>query len=177
VITDVPPRVRVDEDLLRLLYADHAAALLGFVTRLTGSDMALAEDIVQETLLRAWRHPEALDPARGPIRPWLYTVARRLVIDEYRAQRSRPREVGDIELVDVSAPDDIERALAGWVVADALASLSAAHREVLVETYYLGASVQEAATRLGVPAGTVKSRAYYALRELRLRLEEQGMTL
>jgi RNA polymerase sigma-70 factor, ECF subfamily len=173
---DVPPRFRVDEDLLRLLYADHAAALLGFVTRLTGSDMALAEDIVQETLLRAWRHPEALDPARGPIRAWLYTVARRLVIDAYRAQRSRPREVSDIELVDVPAPDDLERALAGWVVADALASLSAAHREVLVETFYRLASVQEAAARLGVPAGTVKSRAYYALRELRLRLEEQGMT-
>ena len=50
--------MRADEDLL---YADHAAALLGFVTRLTGSDMALAEDIVQETLLRAWRHPESLD--------------------------------------------------------------------------------------------------------------------
>lgn len=167
----------MDDDLLRLLYADHAAALLGFVTRLTGSDMALAEDIVQETLLRAWRHPEALDPARGPIRPWLYAVARRLVVDAYRAQTSRPHEVSDIELVDVSAPDDIERALVGWVVADALASLSVEHREVLVETYYRGASVQEAANRLGVPAGTVKSRAYYALRELRLRFEEQGMTL
>jgi RNA polymerase sigma-70 factor, ECF subfamily len=162
---------------LRSLYDDHAAALLGFVTRLTGRDIALAEDIVQETLLSAWRHPEALDPARGPIRPWLYTVARRLVIDAYRAQASRPREVGDLELVDAAAADDIERAIEGWVVAEALASLSAAHREVLVETYYRGASVQEAAVILGIPPGTVKSRAYYALRELRLRLEEQGMTL
>lgn len=170
------PKIRVDEDLLRLLYADHASALLGFVNRLTSRDTALAEDIVQETLLRAWRHPEALDPSRGPIRPWLYTVARRLVIDEYRAQKSRPRQVCDIDLVDVSAPDDIDRALEGWVVAEALASLTAAHREVLVETYYRGASVQEAATRLGVPEGTVKSRAYYALHELRLRLQEQGMT-
>ena len=76
--------MRVEEDLLRFLYADHAAALLGFVSRLTGSDMALAEDVVQETLLRAWRHPEALDPARGPIRPWLRTIAGRLVIDQYR---------------------------------------------------------------------------------------------
>jgi RNA polymerase sigma-70 factor (ECF subfamily) len=173
----VAPKVRNDERLLRLLYADHAAPLLGFVTRLTGSDVALAEDIVQETLLRAWRHPEVLDPARGPIRPWLFTVARRLVIDAHRAQQARPREVRDLELVDVTAPDDIERAIEGWVVAEALASLSAAHRDVLVETYYRGASVQEAATTLGVPPGTVKSRAYYALRELRLRLEEQGMTL
>ena len=173
----VAPRIRTDEELLRLLYAEHAPALLGFVNRLTGTDRQLAEDIVQETLLRAWRHPEALDPERGPIRPWLFTVARRLVIDAHRAQSSRPREVGDIELVDVSAPDDIQRAIESWIVAEALASLSAAHREVLVETYYRGASVQEAATRLGVPAGTIKSRAYYALRELRLRLEEQGMTL
>ena len=84
--------------------------------------------------------------------------------------------MSDIDLVDVSAPDDIDRALEGWVVADALASLSAEHREVLVETYYRGASVKETSTRLGVPAGTVKSRAYYALHELRLRLEEQGVT-
>ena len=171
------PRVRNDERVLRLLYADHAPALLGFVTRLTGSDHALAEDIVQETLLRAWRHPDVLDPSHGPIRPWLFTVARRLVVDAHRAKQARPSEVHGVELVDVSAPDDIERAIEGWVVAEALASLSVTHREVLVETYYRGASVKEAAATLGVPAGTVKSRAHYALRELRLRLQEQGMTL
>ena len=61
-----------------------------------------------------------------------------------------------------------------WQVADALASLSADHRTVLLETYYRGRTVTEAATTLGIPVGTVKSRSYYALRALRLALEERG---
>ena len=59
-------------------------------------------------------------------------------------------------------------------MADALAALSPEHREVLVEIYYRGRSVAEAAETIGVPPGTVKSRTYYALRSLRLRLEERG---
>ena len=78
--------VPADEAALRRLWDDHAGPLLGFVLRLTGGDRGRAEDVVQETLLQAWRHPEALDPARGPIRPWLLTVARRVVIDQYRAR-------------------------------------------------------------------------------------------
>ena len=59
--------------------------------RLTGGDRGRAEDVVQETMLRAWRHPEALDPARGEIRPWLFTVARRIAIDAHRAALVRRR--------------------------------------------------------------------------------------
>ena len=84
--------------------------------------------------------------------------------------------MGDVALETVPAPDEIDRAVQAWAVADALASLSQEHRQVLLETYYRGASVAEAAARLGVPPGTVKSRAYYALRELRLRLQESGVT-
>lgn len=165
-----------EETLIRALYDEHAGPLLGFATRLTGGDVGLAEDVVQETLLRAWRNLAALDPARGPLRPWLFTVARRVVIDQVRARSARPREVGDVALDTVPAPDEIDRAVQAWAIADALASLSQEHRQVLLETYYRGASVAEAAARLGVPPGTVKSRAYYALRELRLRLQESGVT-
>lgn len=172
---DVPSRSRTDDELLRQLYEAHGAALLGFARRLTAGDDALAQDIVQETLLRAWRHPEALEQSRGAVRPWLYTVARRLAVDAHRARSVRPHEVGDDALRSVAAPDAIDRAVESWVVAEAIASLRPAHREVLVETYYRGASVREAADRLGIPVGTVKSRAYYALRQLRLLLEEQGI--
>jgi RNA polymerase sigma-70 factor (ECF subfamily) len=164
------------EELLRALCDEHAPALLAFVTRLTDGDRGRAEEIVQETLIRAWRHPTALDPVRGPARPWLFTVARRLVIDQHRARRARVREVDMALAIALPVSDGIDDAMQAWLVADALASLSEHHRAVLVETYYRGRSVSEAATALGIPPGTVKSRSYYALRALRLALEERGVT-
>src|SRR4051794_41401116 len=86
--------VAADEEALRRLWDEHAGPVFGFVLRLTGGDRGRAEDVVQETLLQAWRHPEALDPARGSARPWLMTVARRLVIDQWRGRPSRPGEGG-----------------------------------------------------------------------------------
>ena len=59
-----------EEAPLRLLYEQHAGALLSYALRLTGGDRGRAEDVVQETLLRAWRHPQALDPERGPGLGW-----------------------------------------------------------------------------------------------------------
>jgi RNA polymerase sigma-70 factor, ECF subfamily len=165
-----------DEAALRRLWEEHAGALLAVVLRLTGGDRGRAEDVVQETLLQAWRHPEALDPARGPIRPWLMTVARRLVVDQWRARQARPDEVGDDALAVVAAGDGVDEALDRWLVADALATLTHEHREALVHTYYAGRTVTEAAVVLGIPIGTVKSRVFYALRALRLALEERGVT-
>jgi RNA polymerase sigma-70 factor (ECF subfamily) len=168
---------QVEEDTLRALYQAHAGPLLAYALRLTDGDRGRAEDVVQETLVRAWRHPEALDESRGPVRSWLFTVARNVAVDAHRARRARPTEVSDAVLATVPAGDEIERALESWLVADALATLTPDHRAVIVETYYRGRSVADAATVLGVPAGTVKSRAHYALRALRLALEERGVTL
>ncbi len=75
---------------------------------------------------------------------------------------------------ELPAADELDRAVQQWQVADALASLSAQHRAVLLETYYRGRSIAEASATLGIPAGTVKSRSYYALRALRLALQERG---
>lgn len=164
-----------DEALVRALYAEHAGPLLSFALRLT-RDRSHAEDIVQETLLRAWRHPEAISSDHDSLRPWLFTVARNLAVDRHRARRARPPEVGADALVGLAADDDLDRAMQAWQVAAAVATLSEEHRSVLVETYYRGRSVAGAAATLGVPAGTVKSRTYYALRALRLALEERGVT-
>jgi RNA polymerase sigma-70 factor (ECF subfamily) len=167
---------RVDEETLVRLYDEHAGPLLAFALRLTGGDRARAEDVVQETLLRAWRHPEAFAGDDSSPRAWLRTVARNVVFDDYRARQVRPREVGGAALEAVEPQDDgIDRALEAWVVAEALESLTTAHREVLVETFYLGRSVAEASAALGVPAGTVKSRTFYALRALRSALAERGV--
>jgi RNA polymerase sigma-70 factor (ECF subfamily) len=164
-----------DEETLRRLWDEHAGPLLGFVLRLTGGDRGRAEDVVQETMLQAWRHPEALDPARGPLRPWLLTVARRVAIDQHRARQARPSEVGDDGLAALAVDDGIDAALDRWLITDALGTLTPEHREALVHTYYAGRTVTEAAVVLGIPPGTVKSRVFYALRALRLALEERGV--
>jgi len=165
----------LEDATLRELHDTHAPALLAYARRLCGGDEGRAQDVVQETLLRAWQHPEALDPARGPARAWLFTVARNIAFDAHRARVARPPEVGAGPLAALAADDDLDRALDGWLVADALGTLTPHHRAVLVETFYRGRSVAEAAAVLGVPAGTVKSRAYYALRALRVALAERGV--
>lgn len=150
-------------------------ALWRFALTQTGGDRARAEDVVQETLIRAWR--SAPDPARsyGATRAWLYTVARHLVIDDWRTGRSRREVLSGDTLDQTSVDDETERALESWLIADALRQLTDAHREVLVECYYGGLSTAEAAKRLDIPEGTVKSRTHYALRALRLVLEEMGV--
>src|SRR3954470_6065380 len=165
-----------EDSALRVLYEQHAGPLLSYALRLTAGDRGRSEDIVQETLLRAWRHPQALDPERGPVRSWLFTVARNVAVDAHRARKSRPNEVGDEALAVVPAVDEIEQALDSWLIADAMSALSPDHRAVIVETYYRGRSVAEAAAVLGIPPGTVKSRTFYALRALRLSLQERGVT-
>lgn len=161
--------------LMQALHEEHAAALWGYCVRLTGNDRARAEDVVQETLLRAWRSSAVLDGSRGSVRAWLFTVARNIVVDEWRSRRSHP-EVTVAEPPDsAGVGDGTDQLLLSWVVAEALSKLSPEHRAVLVECYYRGRSVADASQRLGVPEGTVKSRTHYALRALRLALEEMGV--
>src|ERR1017187_9698726 len=85
----VPAGRGSDEALVRALYSEHAAPLLRYALHLTSGDQQRAEDIVQETLLRAWLHPEAI--ADRPARPWLFAVARNLAVAAFRARRPRPR--------------------------------------------------------------------------------------
>jgi RNA polymerase sigma-70 factor, ECF subfamily len=167
---------RAREGSLRALYDDHAPVLLGYALRLTDGDRSRAEDIVQETLLRAWRNLDRLDEDAGPVRPWLFTVAHHLAIDAHRARRARPPEVGEEALATVAELDQVEGTLDRIIIADALDSLSADHRAVLVETYFRGRTVAQTAAVLGIPPGTVKSRCYYALRALKLALAERGVT-
>ena len=161
--------------LMQRLHEEHAAALWAYCVRLTGQDRARAEDVVQETMLRAWRHISELEESQGSVRAWLFTVARNIVIDEWRTKRSQS-EFAVAEVPEGgSHVDHTDQMLQSWVVAEAVTSLSPDHRAVLLECYYRGVSVADAARHLGVPEGTVKSRTHYALRALRLALEEMGV--
>jgi RNA polymerase sigma-70 factor (ECF subfamily) len=166
--------VRTDDgELLRALHDEHGLALWSYVVGLTNGDRAQAQDVVQETMLRAWRNPQVLAQTSGSARGWLFTVAKRIVIDDWRTARTRRERVTD-QLPDRGVPDQTEHVADRHLVIAALRTLSAEHRSVLLECYFRGSSVAEASAALGVPPGTVKSRTHYALRALRLAVEELG---
>jgi RNA polymerase sigma-70 factor, ECF subfamily len=161
---------------VRSLYAKHSSSLRGLVFRMVG-DRQKAEDVVQETMLRAWRNFDTLGADRSAIGGWLATVARNIVIDRIRAKRSRPPEI-DGESIFGELPwsigDHSDQAVNSAFVARALARLGPAHRAVIQQVYFADRTCAEAAVVLGIPVGTVKSRLYHALRNLRAVLDEQG---
>ncbi len=161
------------DELLRVMYHEHSTALWSYVMGLTNGDHARAQDVVQETMLRAWRNPQVLEQASGSARGWLFTVARRIVIDDWRTARSR-RERVSAEVPERSVADATDHSVDRQLMSAALRMLSVEHRAVLYECYFRGSTIAEAAAALGIPAGTVKSRTHYALRALRLALDEIG---
>jgi RNA polymerase sigma-70 factor, ECF subfamily len=167
----------VDTALMGELYSEHAGALWRYALRLTG-DRARAEDVVQETLLRAWQHPHVFDDSERSSRAWLFRVARNIIIDEQRTSRFR-REVrppdGSDEF-EQRGPDEVDAALDRLLIADALMQLSPEHRAVVRRSHYLGWTIGQIGDDLQIPEGTVKSRLHYALHALRLTLQEMGVT-
>jgi RNA polymerase sigma-70 factor, ECF subfamily len=176
-LTGKAETVREAAAWVRSIHDEYAGALFVFAYRAVGSREA-AEDVVQETFVRAWKAADSFDAERGAVSTWLFAIARNVIIDLRRRQQARPREVAPVDsdrgpaVADASA---LDRALEAWQVADALQRLTPQHREVILEAYYRDRSVAETAERLQVPPGTVKSRLYYGLRNLRLALEEMGV--
>jgi RNA polymerase sigma-70 factor (ECF subfamily) len=155
---------------MRTLYDEQGSPLYAYVVRLLGGDRHRAEDVVQETLLRCWR---TQDLENGqPLRPWLFRVARNLVVDEYRLRMARPQEVNGNDWLEdlLTKSDGVDRLLSSMILQEAFQKLSPKHREVLYETYYTGRSMREAGLVLGVPPGTVKSRVHHAVRALRMAM-------
>ena len=163
-----------DEALVHGVYREHGRAMLAYATRLLG-DRAAAEDVVQEALIRAWRHPEALTNGKGSVRGWLLTVVRNLVTDRQRARAARPTEVAETAGSPAVERDHADRVVASVTVLEALEELSADHRGVLDHLYFQGRSLGETAQVLGIPTGTVKSRTHYALLALRRSLSRDGL--
>ena len=177
--TDAQLLARISSDAtgeaLRALYRAYAGELYGFALNALG-DRGAAEEVVQEVFTRAWRHADAYDPSRGSVRTWLYQIARHAIIDMRRRASVRPA-LALHEPRDEQDPEglSIERAMLGWQVASALEKLTPEHRQVIRLAHVQGLSVREIAEQLGLPEGTVKSRTWYALRTLRLVLEEMGV--
>ncbi len=175
-ITDASPDgLGGDTDaVIRELYSHHAQALHGYVAQFC-PDGASADDIVQETFIRAWRHLPRLSADDRPVRPWLFRVARNLLIDANRAARAQPMVVPDQGAGEAGTDSGLEEILDRQLVSAALQHLSPAHQTVLVETFYRGGTMATVARELGIPHGTARSRLHYALDAMRKELQEHDV--
>jgi len=158
---------------LEELYRRYGPRLYGLGLKLLG-DRGLAEELVQETFVRLWQQAGRFDPARGTVSAFLFTIARRIAVDLWRRPSSRPFDPPPPESP-AAGQDPVEGVIEGLAVRDAMQSLSPAHRQVL--ELFIGQDRKQAeiAQLLGLPLGTVKTRAYYALRALKLALQERGI--
>lgn len=159
-------------DELRELYRRYGGELLGFAASALG-DRELAEEVVQDVFAQLWRHAGSYDQRRASVRTWLYAITRNRIIDAHRRAAARPKLAASDSLDSAAEIDAaLDQAVLRWQVTAALARLSPPHREVIRLAHYGGLTMREIAERTGVPLGTVKSRTSYALRHLRLILDE-----
>ncbi len=165
--------VSVREERLTDLHNRYARDLLGFLSGFTAGNRFTAEDLLQETMIRAWRHIDVLPAEPEHTRRWLFTVARNVAIDAIRRKHARPSEVGLGDILEPGPDDTSATVMAVDSLRHAIGNLSTPHRRVLAELYVQGRSPDEAARRLGVPIGTIKSRAHYALRSVRSSVDSR----
>lgn len=171
----------IDDDDLVAAYRQHGAEVYRFALRGLG-DPGAAQDVTQETFLKAWRHADRYDPDLASWRVWLFGIARNTMIDHLRAAQVRPWQSTLVdppqaqELAGVT-PDAAQRLLGAVVLEEGLRRLADHHREAIVQTHLRDRPYDEVAAELGIPVGTLRSRVFYALRALREAMDEMGVGL
>jgi RNA polymerase sigma-70 factor (ECF subfamily) len=162
-------------DGVRSLYAGYGPGIFGFVFRRTG-DAELSREIVQDVMTNVWRAAPRFDASRGSFRSWIFEIARNATTDAGRRVSSRPRLVAELppDLAG-SVADDVDDVLRESLIRTALDRLPGDHRRVVELVYFRQLSVAEAAVELRIPEGTVKSRCFYALKNLRTAFRELGL--
>jgi RNA polymerase sigma-70 factor, ECF subfamily len=154
------------------LYRRYGGRLYRFGVQLLG-DTGLAEELVQECFIRLWRTAGRFDLSRGPVAAYLFVIARSIAADLRKRPSSRPLEpVNEAQVP--PQPDSADRTVETLMVRDALDSLSAAHREVLMLVHHEGLTQSQIAERLGLPLGTVKTRMFHGMKALRTALAQRG---
>lgn len=169
---------------LEAAHRAHAGELQRFAARHL-RDGAAAADVVQEVFVRAWRHAERYDATVASLRVWLFTIARNLVVDQVRHDRARPgtpTDPGTLGAVAERASREPGRSFSDdlvttWFLEEALGRLGTDQRTAIVETWLRGRPHHEVAGELGVPLGTLRSRVFYGLRNLRSIMDDMGVPL
>ncbi|WP_323793254.1 sigma-70 family RNA polymerase sigma factor [Nocardioides sp.] len=170
-----------NEDEVYAAYLLHGPELYRFVLRGLG-DAGAAQDVVQETFLKAWRSSDRYDPTLSSLRVWLFGIARNAMIDHARASNVRPWQGNLVDpptaqdLAGIADGDAMESLMVSWVVEEALLQLSEHHRVALVRTHLQERPYEEVAAELGIPVGTLRSRVFYGLKALRVAIDEMGVT-
>ena len=169
------PRTDGSADRIGSFFDAISGPLMRYLLRLTRGEHHLAEDLLQETFLRAWRNVDTMPADAAAARPWLFTVARRATIDALRARRARVTEV-ELSPLDTGEEqrDIADRVVDSELIRAALPKLTPRHQEILIEVYFRDREVEDIARHLQVPEGTVKSRTFYALRSLGAALADAG---
>jgi RNA polymerase sigma-70 factor (ECF subfamily) len=160
---------------MQVLFARHHARIYRFVVRLLGSE-ALAEDVTSEVFLDVWRQAHRFE-ARSAVTTWLLAIARYKALAELRRRPEPPSDAGSMDTRDPADNPEATFAIKhrGEILRNCLTRLSPRHREIIDLVYYHEKSVQEAATILGVPGNTVKTRMFHARKKLSELLEAQGV--
>jgi len=165
-----------NEAALALLYDRYATPIYALAFRITG-DRQAAQEVLQDTFLRAWNHAATFDTAQGTCSAWLFTIARRRALDILRSRQRRVSTATTGHFVsdggsvpDPSQPDESNRIVLAETMTQALAQLPRIQRQAIELAYFGGLSHQQIATETNTPLGTVKSRLRAALDALRTHL-------
>ena len=163
-----------DRQAIALIYENYAEVLYGNIFQLLKND-AEAEDVFQEAILKIWRFAKSYDKSKGRLFTWLLNICRNTAIDKLRSKgfKDQKRIQGGDNLVDIAErlatdsfnPDEIG-------IRDKVAKLEPRFLEVIQAVYFEGYSHSEAAKKLEMPLGTLKTRVRQALVELRKYLKE-----
>ena len=157
---------------LAAAHAAYRARMLARARRIV-VDPDLAEDVVQEAFLRAWRACPSFDPAGGPLVNWLLVITANTAIDMVKARvRRPPLALGSAsENASTAGINDIDLLILRSQLRDALSTIGARHRDAVVETVLRDRPYADVAAELGVTPGTLRTRVHYGLRRLRCVLE------
>jgi RNA polymerase sigma-70 factor, ECF subfamily len=169
---------RWQEDALAEVYRRHAGAAYGLARRLL-NDKELAEEILQEVILRLWNDPERFDSERGSLRAFLLAQVHGRSVDLLRSETSRRRREEREARQSTSFGDDIEREVIDLTVSEkvkeVVAGLPIDERKAIELAYFGGHTYRQVAVLLDTPEGTIKSRIRSGLRRLRKDLAEAGV--
>ena len=165
-----------DRTAMHTLYARHNVRVYRFILRMV-RDTATSEDLVSQVFLDVWRTAGQFE-GRSQVSTWLLSIARFKALSALRQRQHEDIDQNDVlEIVDgADTPEQaLDRSRTSAILRACVAKLSPAHREIINLVYYHEKSVEEAGRIIGIPQSTVKTRMFYARKQLAELLKSHGV--